>query len=95
MTTLYKIELNGEIIYIGITNDLKRRQQQHNLNIKKNVNRPLYTHLNSLNISNVTLTTLASFKSRVEAKRMECYLILQDYFNDKQLKQKVPRISDR
>lgn len=93
---IYKIQVNDIPIYIGRTNNLKRRTYQHNYYcFTKHINKELYNYIRSLNIAIIELEIIFIYNSLIEAKRMECYLILQDYFNNKNLKQKVPNISDR
>lgn len=94
-TYLYRIEISGIIRYYGITNDLKRRQSQHNLGLRKAEKKQLYDFLNELGVSKIELIEEQVFKTRTDAKRMEALKILQDYFGEKQLMQKVPSLSDR
>lgn len=92
---VYSINYLNQPIYIGITNNLKRRTTQHNYLFKKGKSKQVYDYLRSLNQTNITLNTIKEFKTRTEAKRYEMYLILIDYFGNKHLKQSVPNISDR
>jgi predicted GIY-YIG superfamily endonuclease len=94
-TYLYKVEISGIIRYYGITNDLKRRQSQHNLGLHKREKKELYDFLVEQEIDKITLIEVQIFKKRIDAKRMEAFLILEDYFSKKELKQKVPSLSDR
>lgn len=92
---VYKIEIEGTIRYWGITNDIKRRQAQHNKGLLSDLKKDLYVKLRELNVHEIHLIEVHSFKTRVEAKRMECMLILIDHFGPMELFQKVPNISDR
>jgi len=92
---VYKILHDDEIIYIGRTNNLKRRTYQHNYNLKKGKENQLYDYCRRCNIDTIELITIDSFKKKVESKRMEMFIILQHHFSSNKLQQKVPNISDR
>jgi len=94
-TYLYKIEVSGIIRYYGITNDLTRRQSQHNLGLRKEEKKELYDFLREQGIDKIQLVEVEVFKKRIDAKRKEAFMILEDYFSRKELKQKVPSLSDR
>ncbi len=94
-TYLYKVEVGGVTRYIGITNNLKRRETQHNSGLSKGEKKELYDFCREEGIYKIQLIEMKEFKTRIEAKRYECFLILCDYFGVKRLKQKVPSISDR
>lgn len=94
MYIVYKVKIMDSIRYIGYTNDIKRRQYNHNYLLKKGKKKILYDELRKLNILSIELLPIKYFKTKVEAKRYECLLILNDHFTNKQLLQKVPRISD-
>lgn len=91
--TVYKIEIDGIIRYIGHTNNIKRRQTQHNYLFKKGKKKELYDNITDRSIR-LVLTPLREFKSKTDAKRYECLLILQDFFDNKLLWQKPPQIKD-
>lgn len=95
MFYVYKIEINNIIRYYGITNDIKKRTYQHNYHLKKGANKDLYNNIRKINITSINLDEVKIFKKRIDAKRYECLLILTDYFNNQELWQKVPNISDR
>jgi len=99
MNYVYEIKNeNLETIYIGRTNDLDRREKEHNRNCfnKKVIKKELYKYIrNETNIKFIKLYPVGIFKTKIEAKRFEMLLILQDFFGNKKLKQKVPSISDR
>lgn len=81
------------MIYIGHTNNLKRRQYQHNYNYEKGGEKELYTYIRSLKLDNVYLylCPIQSFDTKEEASHYELYLILQDHFGRKELKQSLPK----
>jgi predicted GIY-YIG superfamily endonuclease len=95
---VYGIYLEGMMVYCGMSNSLIRRSFEHNRDINKATSRAydkdLYGYLRSKGINSVVLVELFSFNKRVDAKRKEMQIILEDYFGAKLLKQKVPNISD-
>lgn len=92
---VYKVVIDGVIRYVGYTNDIVRREKQHNYLLKKGKNKLLYNNIRIIDKeTNIKLITIKTFQNHVEAKRYECLLILIDYFKDKQLWQKVPQIKD-
>jgi predicted GIY-YIG superfamily endonuclease len=93
---VYEIKIDGIRRYIGITNDLEKRQKQHNYLIKKDNKKMLYKMIKKTNGDNyyISLEKLKPFKEKVDARRFECLIILNDYFGQKKLWQRVPRISD-
>lgn len=93
---IYNIQYFGKVLYIGQTNNIKRRESQHNRNLKNpNKNQEIYKYLRELGAKEIKLTLLETYSNRVTAKRRECFLILQDYFSEHKLKNKIPNISDR
>jgi predicted GIY-YIG superfamily endonuclease len=97
---VYKIEYGGEVVYIGRTNNLTRREKEHNRFLRrpddeKTKSKVLYHFLLESGCNEVKLILIKEFKNKVESKRFECLLILLDWFSEKKLKQKVPNISDR
>jgi len=103
--TVYKIEVNNVIKYIGYTNNLKRREKEHIRAIYniKNIayNKEFYKYYREVyndkesGCNVLKLGIIKEFKSKIDAKRYEAFLILNDYFSNKVLIQKVPNISDR
>ena len=105
MYFVYNIEYKNKIIYVGYTKDIIKREKQHiYLCYKQNnksYNKQLYVYIRKeysdkeqgKNI--IKLNKIKEFKTKVEAKRYEMFLILTDYYNKKQLLQKIPNISDR
>lgn len=93
---VYEIVINNKRIYVGNTNNIKRRQSEHNNHcFKRQVKKDLYNYLREIGETKIVLNVIKEFPSKVDAKRYECYLILEDYFTTKKLMQKVPNISDR
>lgn len=96
MHWVYRIEIDRITRYVGYTEDLIRREKQHNyLCFKAQKKKILYNKIrNSTKEKSIELKKVKSFKSRLEAKRFECFLILNDYFTKKEYWQRVPRITD-
>ena len=98
MYWVYRVEVLGTTRYIGYTDNLIRREKQHNyLCFKACKNKKLYDGIKKIKeIKNkkIELTPIKTFRTKVEAKRYEAFLILNDYFNKKELWQHIPRRSD-
>lgn len=96
MYYVYRIEVENTTRYIGYTENLEIRKKQHNyLCFKTQKKKILYQSIRKLKtMSQIELIPIKSMKTKIDAKRYECFLILNDYFNKKQLWQKVPRITD-
>lgn len=93
---VYVILNNFIPIYVGYTGSLKTRQYQHNRLFNNGYKKDLYSYLRDINFKDkIELIPIKEFKKKIDAKRWECLMIIQDYFGDKVLKQKVPNISDR
>ncbi len=91
--TVYSIMYKKQPIYIGRTYDIKKRQKEHNRDFLNNKKKLLYDFLHQENYtSTIELIPLYEFYSLSDSINMECLLILEDYFKDKLLKQKVPNI---
>ena len=105
MYTVYNIVVNGVVVYIGHTKDLKKREYQHNYSLNKGKKKELYDYCRLIGVTNLTLIPLQKVKTKVEAKRLEIYLILKATFigeignsiilGETDLRQKIPNISDR
>lgn len=95
MYWVYRIEIRNTTRYIGYTSDIDARQKQHNyLCFKKGMKKDLYNRIREIRAGEIKLTAIKTFRTKVEAKRFECFLILSDYFGKKELWQRVPRITD-
>lgn len=97
MYWVYRIEISDKTRYIGYTANIETREKQHNyLCFKKGKKKVLYDNIRKERprLNEIKLRAIKSFRTKVEAKRFECFLILNDYFNKKELWQKVPRITD-
>jgi predicted GIY-YIG superfamily endonuclease len=96
MFWIYRIDIDKKTRYIGYTEDIDRREKQHNyLCFSAGKNKELYNNIKKLSkTKTITLTPIKTFRTKVEAKRYECFLILNDYFTKKELWQRVPRITD-
>jgi len=96
--TVYKIEVNGIVRYIGRTNNLHRRSLSHNNLFKKGFDKELYNKLREEGFEGkIELLPIHICGNKVESKRFEMYSILVDYFKfeGKNLWQNIPNISDR
>jgi predicted GIY-YIG superfamily endonuclease len=95
MEYVYQITIDGVVRYIGRTNDIRRRQNEHNRHFRNDVVKELYNNIRLLHKEYIiTLEPIKTFKRKTDTKRYECLLILQDYFGSKILWQKCPRIAD-
>jgi len=100
MYVCYKIEIEGIIRYVGMTNNLSRREYQHKTDCfnekSKQYNKKLYKWIREHNYTNddIVLIPIYNSRNRVECKRYECRLILNDFFDKKEFIQNVPNISD-
>lgn len=93
--TVYGIVYNNKRRYVGLTNNLHRRELQHNRDFRNGKKKLIYDFLRDNSyLDKIILIPLYKFESRTEAKRMELYLILLDHFNNKLLKQNIPSIRD-
>jgi predicted GIY-YIG superfamily endonuclease len=95
MYNVYRISNRNNVIYIGYTNDLTRRSKEHNYHLNKGTSKQLYDFLRKKQIRSIKLELLKKFKTRTEAKRFECMLILMYHFAGHSTLQKIPSISDR
>lgn len=89
---VYRLTSSSGALYIGRTNNIERRIKEHQMNIKNGKSTLFY---DSLVDGTFTYEILSTFKTKVEAKRYEMYLILQRYYSGEKLYQKIPNISDR
>lgn len=91
--TVYVIRYKDDIVYIGMSKDIKQRQKEHNKGLQTRSNRKeLYVYLRDNNVSKVKLEVLKTFSTRYEAQLFETWLILTFYFSDNyMLKQSLPK----
>lgn len=92
--TIYKIELGGICRYIGLTDNLRRRQSQHRRDSKKDdLTKSLYKMKRQLHQDEeITLQIVHTTDKKIEAIRLEAYLILRDHFLEGNLWQSPPHI---
>ena len=87
---VYEIVIAGERRYVGITNDVKRRQTQHRTGLKKQ-DKYLYRKIREAAPETaISLAVIAEFDNKGDAARWEAKLILDDYFSGKKLWQSFP-----
>lgn len=90
MTYVYKIEIEGITAYIGITDDLKKRENRHNEGLKGREDKMLYDYINAHHPGfKIRLIPIKAFEDRIDALRYEVKLVLDDYFGPKQLRQYI------
>lgn len=91
---IYSIKLGGLTRYIGMTNNIKRRQSQHRTDSKKlDLTKSFYKMKRQLHLEEeIVLEVIYQTEKKIEAIRMEAYLILKDHFADAQLWQSPPQI---
>jgi predicted GIY-YIG superfamily endonuclease len=95
MFWVYRIEVDGITRYIGQTKNIDAREKQHNyLCFKKNKKKVLYNNIRIVKQNKIKLIPVKTFSTHIEAKRYEAFLILNDYFNKKELWQHIPKIKD-
>lgn len=90
MYYVYVIIAGGKWRYVGITNNPKTREGQHRRGLKSGDTKELYQKFRSNGIEDIKLKVIKQLPNKVEAMRLEAYLILQDYFSDKNLWQSPP-----
>jgi predicted GIY-YIG superfamily endonuclease len=90
MYFVYEIIVDGVRRYIGMTDNIKRRQSQHRRDLKT---KPKYLYKmireNSPETT-ISLNIVKEFEKRGDCLRWECLMILNDYFNHKELWQSFP-----
>ena len=96
MYHVYRVEVSGMTRYIGYTENIDSREKQHNyLCFKKLKKKKLYDGIRGdKNTTKIHLIPVKTFLTKVEAKRYECFLILNDYFGRGELWQNIPKITD-
>ena len=97
MYYVYKIKIDNKTRYIGFTQDITTREKQHNyLCFNQKKKKELYNNVRVFHpsVKRFELCMVKTFRTKIEAKRFECFLILHDYFTKKELWQRIPRITD-
>ena len=88
---VYEIKIDDVVRYIGTTNNLKRRQTQHNYLLRKGHTKELYEKIRLYsNDKNIVLDVRFETNNKTEAMRYEALLILKDWFDDKKYYQTPP-----
>lgn len=89
---VYEIVLNGTRRYVGITNNIKRRQAEHRRDVNKsNLKKYFYKMIVDYDLSReIVLNRIYAFDNKTEAMRMEAKLILDDWFEERKLWQHPP-----
>lgn len=90
MYYVYCIKIDGVIRYIGFTDNLKRRFTQHKLGFKRADKKLIYKRVSEMVEPTIEFEMIREFENKGDAKRWEAYLILKDYFKNKQLWQSFP-----
>ena len=62
---IYKIEYENKPIYIGSTNDIKRREKDHNKNLINNENKHLYINLRLLGFKEIKLVVIVKLAADI------------------------------
>ena len=92
---VYKLSYR-EFYYIGRTNNIKRRLNEHNSSFKRGNNKIFYNILRQHNVQDlkarVVVEIIGEYNSLADSKRFELYTILDYYFKNKNLYQKIPCI---
>lgn len=92
MYYVYYILLDGKVRYVGITNNIKKREYQHNYDCwVKQTEKKLYNQLRKQPKTSMTLNIFKRFNQKSEAELYEAYIILKDYFGPKELWQTAPK----
>ena len=91
MYSVYEIKIDDVVRYIGITNNLKRRQKEHNKSFRVDPKKFLYKKIKEYHQEiDLSLEPIYEYENKLEASRMEAKLILDDYFGEKKLWQAPP-----
>jgi predicted GIY-YIG superfamily endonuclease len=83
---------DNSVLYYGRTNNINRRYKEHLRNITKGLKSLFYDYCRTNKIT-PQITILQSFDIITEAKRYEMFLILQRYFSNQTIYQKIPSIN--
>jgi predicted GIY-YIG superfamily endonuclease len=92
MYFVYYILNEGIVRYVGITNDIKKREYQHNYEcFVKQKDKTLYNLLRKQPKQSINLNLYKRFNKKSDAELYEAYIILKDYFGAKELWQAPPK----
>jgi predicted GIY-YIG superfamily endonuclease len=87
---VYEILVDDVRRYVGITDNIKRRQSQHRRDLKKG-GKYLYKMIAENSPETIiSLNVIKEFNDKGDCSRWECKIILDDYFNEKKLWQSFP-----
>jgi len=90
MNYVYEIIIDGVRRYIGMTNDIKRRQSQHRRDLKTK-DKYLYKMVRESSPETIIILNIVKeFENKGDCSRWECKMILDDYFNERLLWQAFP-----
>jgi len=105
MYYVYEIRIKGVTRYIGYSNNLDEREKTHIYNCynsnSKQYKKEFYSFLREIypdkieGIKQLILVPIYESKNKAECKKFEAFMILTDYFGNKNLKQSVPKLSDK
>lgn len=89
---VYSLKINEDRVYIGSTNNIKRRLSEHNRLFKRGDDKYLYNEIRKLYGNDIIfeIDILKEFESKLDGARYEAFLILYKYFNGMKLYQSVP-----
>jgi predicted GIY-YIG superfamily endonuclease len=88
---VYQIKIGGVVRYIGMTNNIHKRQLEHRRALKNGDSKYLYRQIRLMQPEAcIELEPVREFDNKGDCKRWECFLILGDYFSDKNLWQSFP-----
>ncbi|MCZ2339251.1 MAG: GIY-YIG nuclease family protein [Chitinophagales bacterium] len=90
MFCVYQVKVNDVVRYIGVTNNLKRRVSEHKRYIKSGKSKYLYEMIRSAGDVSIEFSEVCQFDKKIDALRMEAYMILTDYYDKKLLWQSAP-----
>jgi len=92
---VYGIYHGSILVYIGRTESIENRTQSHNNALNTDFKKDLYKYWREhCPNQDIVLKELYCYNTKVEAKRREMILILQDFFGARTLRQRIPNISD-
>jgi hypothetical protein len=89
---VYEILVNGTRRYIGVTNNLNRRQKEHTRALLLGKDKYLYRKIreSAPDQPEIAFNQISDELPILHARRLEAKYILDDYFNKKELWQSPP-----